>query len=132
MLPDCGAMLRQLGIRETRVGSMRKAIGELKREPFDFVLCEFEYSYGNDYAGVTISNLDVMLYSLQKYSPDSKIIVVVQKNEMRYIDKLTELFAIHAVLQYPVSDISIRNVLQAAGSTAEWQVLLRRRFQPSV
>ncbi len=111
LLPDCQAVFGQLGISETRVNSMRKAINQLKSSAFDYVLCEFEYGYGNDYAGVTISNLDVMLYSLQKYSPDSRVIVVVQKEEMPYIDKLTALFRIHAVLQYPVATDELRAAL---------------------
>ena len=111
LLPDCAALFAELGVNETRVTSMRKAINRLKSETFDAVLCEFEYGYGNDYAGVTISNLDVMLYSLQKYSPDSKVIVVVQKDEMQYIDKLTALFEIHVVLPYPVSQQALREAV---------------------
>ncbi len=111
LLPDCDALFAELGVHETRVTSMRKAINRLKSEAFDAVLCEFEYGYGNDYAGVTISNLDVMLYSLQKYSPDSKVIVVVQKDEMQYIDKLTALFEIHAVLPYPAPRQALREAV---------------------
>lgn len=112
MLPDCTSVLAALGIGETRVSSMRKAIAQLKTQAFDFVLCEFEYGYGNDYAGVTISNLDVMLYSLQKYSPDSRVIVVAQKEEMQYIDKLTALFPIHRILTSPVTPQAVAEALQ--------------------
>jgi len=65
MHPDFSRLYRRLGIRELRLGSMRKAIGQLKKERPDFVVAEFFYGYGNNYAGVNVSNLDVFLYSLQ-------------------------------------------------------------------
>ena len=44
-----------------------------------------------------------MLSSLQKYAPEAKVIALVEKSERKYVDKLEELFSLHAVLQYPVS-----------------------------
>ena len=82
---------------------MRKAIALLKKQKPDFVVAEFFYGYGNNYAGVNLSNLDVFLCSLQKYAPEAKVIVLVEKTERKYVDKLAELFQLHAVLQYPVS-----------------------------
>ncbi len=98
--PNCEALYRQLNYTETRVNSMRKGIAEIKKTAFDYIVCEFAYGYANDYAGVTVSNLDVMLYSLQKYSPDTKVVVIVEKDEKQYISKLTDIFDIHAVLIY--------------------------------
>ena len=87
---------------------MRKALALLKSREFDYIVAEFFYGYGNNYAGVNISNLDVMLYSLQKYSPDTRVIVLVDKSECEYVDKLNEIFPIHAVLQYPVGEADIK------------------------
>lgn len=47
--------------------------------------------------------LDVFLYSLQKYAPEAKVIVVVEKSERPYVDKLAELFDLQAILTLPVS-----------------------------
>jgi len=90
---------------------MRKALATMKNQPFDFVVAEFFYGYGSNYAGVNISNLDVMLYSLQKYSPDTRVIVLVDKSEYEYVDKLNEIFPIYAVLQYPVSEADMKQIL---------------------
>ena len=109
--PNLSAMYAQVGIAETRLNSMRKALAALKKQPFDYIVAEFFYGYGNNYAGVNISNLDVMLYSLQKYSPDSRVIVLVDKTEREYVDKLNEIFPLHAVLEYPVSEMDIGKVL---------------------
>ena len=44
-----------------------------------------------------------MLHSLQRYAPGAKVIVIVDRNEKKYIDKLLELFSIYAVVQHLVA-----------------------------
>lgn len=90
---------------------MRKALALLKKQQPDIIVAEFFYGYSNNYAGVNISNLDVMLYSLQKYSPNTRVIVLVDKSERQYVDKLNEIFPIHAVLQVPVNRKEIESAL---------------------
>jgi hypothetical protein len=109
--PDFSATYSSLGITETTTTSMRKALVEIKQQPFDFIVCEFMYRYGSDYAGCTISNLDVLLTSLQKYSPDARVIALVDKTEQQYIAKLTEHFPLHAVLVYPVNREAMQQAL---------------------
>jgi len=109
--PDFSVLYRTLGIEEVKLGSMRKAISALKSRTPDIVVAEFMYGYGNNYAGVNISNLDVFLYSLQKYSSDSVVIVLVDKREVQYVDKLSALFPIHAVLQHPVQEQAMARCL---------------------
>ena len=109
--PNFTSTYKQLGITETKLNSMRKALASLKSQQCDYIVAEFFYGYGNNYAGVNISNLDVMLYSLQKYSPDTRVIVLVDKTEREYVDKLNEIFPIYAVLQYPVSESDIKQIL---------------------
>ena len=111
MHPDFSRLYRQLGIRELRLGSMRKAISQLKRDRPDYVVAEFFYGYGNNYAGVNVSNLDVFLYSLQKAAPDARTIVMLDKSERQYVGKLTEILPVHAVLQHPVSEQDIEALL---------------------
>lgn len=103
MHPDFSALYRRLGIDEVRLPSMRKAIGALKSCVPDIVVAEFFYGYGNNYAGVNVCNLDVFLYSLQKYSSEARIIVLVEAREFEYVDRLAALFPLHAVLRHPVS-----------------------------
>ncbi len=92
---------------------MRKALAALKTEPYDVIVAEFFYGYGNNYAGVNVSNLDVMLYSLQKYAPDTRVIVLVDKSEYEYVDALNAIYPLHAVLQYPLAE---RDIVQALGA----------------
>ena len=67
------------------------------------MLAEFFYGYSNNYSGIHISNLDVLFYSMKKYAPDAKVIVIAAKAELKYIDKLEELFHLDAVLVHPPS-----------------------------
>lgn len=109
--PDFSAIYSSLGITETTATSMRKALAAIKKQPFDFIVCEFMYRYGSDYAGCTISNLDVMLASLQKYSPDTRVIALVDKTEQQFIAKLTEHFPLHAALVYPENPETMQQAL---------------------
>lgn len=68
---------------------------------------EFIYGWGNNYAGANVSNLDATLRTLQCAAPKAKVIVVMQPGEAPHIGKLLELFPIHAVLKYPVSEEEI-------------------------
>jgi len=110
MHPDFSALYASMNIAETRFNSLRKTINNLKQQP-NFIVAEFFYGYGNNYAGVNISNLDVMLHSLPKYSIDSKVIVLVSKEERQFADKLAGLFPLHAILQLPVSDSDMQATL---------------------
>lgn len=109
--PDFSALYRRLGLTELRHPSMRKAIGALKDTPPDFIVAEFFYGWGNNYAGVNISNLDVLLFSLQKYAPQARVIVLVEKTERQYVDKLNDIFPLHAVLVHPVSEAHVEPLL---------------------
>ena len=109
--PLLGLLYQRLGIQEIRLTSVRKAIQELKKNTPDIVVADFIYGYGNNYAGVNVSNLDVFLYSLEKYSRDYKLIVLVEKEELQYVSKLADLFTIHQALPYPVAESDMEALL---------------------
>ena len=112
--PDFSAVYKRLNIDESKFSSMRKAIAALKTQTPDLVVAEFIYGYGNNYAGVNVCNLDVFLYSLQKYSASSRIIVMVEKHEYPYVEKLAALFQLQSVLQYPVTEQDMESCLERA------------------
>lgn len=111
MHPDLSAVFRRQGLTEIRFNSMRKVMATLKKTVPDIVVAEFFYGYGNNYAGANISNLDVLLSSLQMLAPTARVIVLVDKSERAYVDKLQELFPLYAVLQYPVSREQVEALL---------------------
>lgn len=110
--PNFTALYQKRGFNNVQLSSMRKAISQLKKQKPDYVVAEFMYGYGSNYAGVNVSNLDVFLHSLQKYAPEAKVIAMVEKHEVKYVPKLLSLFTLHGVLQHPVSEQALNSVLE--------------------
>ena len=75
------------------------------------MLAEFVYGYGNNYAGINISNLDVSLHALQRYAPSAKVILLVDKVERPHVSKLEALFEIDAILTLPVTASKMKSTL---------------------
>ncbi len=100
--PQMTALYAQHGIDEEVFTSTRKVMSRIKKRAPDYVVADFVYGYSNNYAGVNISNLDVMLMAMQRYAPDSKVIVLAQKHEIQYVSKLNDIYPLYAVLQLPV------------------------------
>ncbi|BAO43317.1 hypothetical protein [Thiolapillus brandeum] len=109
--PNFSGLYRQMSLEEQRFTNMRKVMSALKKQAPDYIAAEFIYGYSNNYAGVNISNLDVLLYSLQKYAPDCRVIVFCNKGEEEYTNKLQTIFPLHAVLTQPVQPADLQAVL---------------------
>jgi len=105
--PKLSALYQQLGAREIKVNSSRNAMKALKTYQPDFIVAEFFYGYGNNYAGVNVSNLDVLLSALPKYSPNTKTIVFVMKDEVPFIEKLNALYPVHAAFLHDTPEHAI-------------------------
>lgn len=105
-------LYKKLGFDELCFRSMRSLIKKIKKEQPDYIAAEFFYGYGSNYAGINICNLDVMLYSLQRYSPKTKVIIFVEKDERQYVDKLNDIFSLHAIFVKPVAVETISKALE--------------------
>lgn len=111
--PNLSALYRRLGLEELRLASPRKALQALKRQPPDWVVAEFFYGFGNNYAGAHLCNLDVLLAGLQKQAPAARVIVLVEKSQAQYVEKLAARFPLHAVLIQPVQEGDMEALLRA-------------------
>ena len=109
--PDFSALYDKLGIESGRFNTARNLHRALQKQPPDFFVGEFIYGWGNNYAGANISNLDVTLRTLQCFAPQARMIVFIHPREEAHIGKLLELFSIHAVLTYPVSEQAMQAAL---------------------
>ncbi len=110
--PNFSKLYQRLGFEELKLTSMRAAIKALKKQAPDIVVAEFFYGYGNNYAGINVSNLDVFLHSLQKYSTNTRLVVMVDKSERQYVNKLEALFPVDVVMQHPVSEVQMLALLE--------------------
>ena len=114
--PRLDALYQRLGITQVKLASQRKALQALKhaapdRRP-DWVVAEFFYGFGNNYAGANVCNLDVFLASLRRLAPAARVIVLVSKEQTGYVPLLAERFPLHAVLTLPVSEAEVEAVLR--------------------
>lgn len=113
--PNYSDLYRQKGLQEIKVNSIRKAISLIKKNPAKYIIAEFFYAYSSNYSGVQQSNLDVLLVSLMKYSPQSRVIVLVEKEEFQFVHVLDELdFPIFAVLVHPTTSGQLEQILDAS------------------
>lgn len=110
--PDLANLATKLGYERLAFTAQRKAIAQLKRRPPDLVVADFFYGYGNNYAGANVSNLDVLLHSLQRFSPDARIVVLADRHEAAHVPKLAELFQLHAVVTLPTDDEALLSALR--------------------
>ena len=99
--PELGSVATTLGLERLVFTAQRKAIAQLRKRPPSMVAADFFYGYGNNYAGANVSNLDVLLRSVQRFAPDARIIVFADRRELPHTDKLAALFDLHAVVALP-------------------------------
>ena len=106
-------LYRALGIEETRFASVRQLNKAIAKQPPDILLAEFIYGFGNNYAGVNISNLDVTLYALQQKAPAARTIIVADPIEREHLPKLQAIFELDVILTLPVDAARMRDALRA-------------------
>jgi DNA-binding NarL/FixJ family response regulator len=109
--PDLAALSQDLGLERLVFSAQRKAIGSLKRRPPDIVVADFFFGYGNNYAGANVSNLDVLLRSLQRFAPAARVVVLADRHEIGHVDKLAALFDLHAVVAVPAARGTLASAL---------------------
>lgn len=108
---DFSRLYRRMGYEHVKTNSIRKAISQIKTQAPDIVVAEFFYGFGNNYAGANVSNLDVLMSTLQRYAPDAKVIAMVEKAQRTHVDKLDALYPLHGVLIQPVGEQQMQSLL---------------------
>jgi hypothetical protein len=112
LFPDFSALYQHKGITELRVNSIRKALTLIKKQPVTFVVAEFFYAYSTNYSGIYKSNLEVLLVSLIKHSPDTKVVVLAKKKEIQHLHVLDAVdYPVHGILQLPTSSARMEELL---------------------
>ncbi|SHN93449.1 hypothetical protein BHECKSOX_229 [Bathymodiolus heckerae thiotrophic gill symbiont] len=114
LFPNYGNLYQDKGLEEYMVNSIRKAISLIKKRPAAVIVVEFFYAYSTNYSGVYKSNLEVLLVSLIKYSPNTKVIVLAKKKEMQFINVLNAVdYPLHGVLQLPTLPSQMKALLDS-------------------
>jgi CheY-like chemotaxis protein len=109
--PRLTPLFTRLGFEEVQLTSTRKAVSQLKKQAPDLVVADFVYGYSNNYSGIHISNLDVFLMSMQKFAPDTPVIILAAANELEHAQKMREICPIAAILPFTVKEAELEKVL---------------------
>lgn len=109
--PNLSDLYARQGFEEVRLASQRKALAELKRRPPAVVVAEFIYAFSTYYQATNISNLDVLLQSLVKYAPATRVIVLVNKADRERVQPLQAIHPLQAVLTLPVTETEMAAAL---------------------
>ena len=97
----------------TVVQSMRKALSRLKTEKPDIICTELNYDPGfRD----RVSNLEPLLAKLQSTSPDTRVIVFLEREHESNLNRLKERFKIFDALYYPINMEELLASLQKASA----------------
>lgn len=110
--PKLSALFTHLGFDEVQLTSTRKAVSQLKKQVPDLVVADFVYGYSNNYSGIHISNLDVFLMSMQKFAPDTRVIILTAADELEYAEKMRDIFPIVAIFPFSVRESELTAALQ--------------------
>ncbi len=110
--PRLTALYQRLGYDEVQLTSTRKAVSQLKKQKPDLVVADFVYGYSNNYSGIHISNLDVFLMSMQKFAPDTRVIILAAPNEREYAEKMRNICPIEAILPFNVAEDTLTRQIQ--------------------
>lgn len=114
LFPDFGEVYQRKGFSNLVVDSVRKAVTLVKKQPADFIVVEFHYAYSTNYSGIYKSNIEVLLVSLRKYSPNTKVIILAKKKEIKFLNVLEVVdYPIHGVLQLPTTLTQMNNLLES-------------------
>ncbi len=112
LFPDFSSLYQYKGMTELRVNSIRKAVTLVKKQSIDLIVVEFFYAYSTNYSGIYKSNLEVLLVSLIKYSPTTKVVVLAKKKGIKFLDVLDAVdYPLHGVLQFPTSSAQMEVLL---------------------
>lgn len=106
------SLFAKLHIQEKQVNSPRQAIHALKKFKPDVILADFLYGYSNNYAGINICNLDVLMYSLPKYAPAAEVLIMVEQSEVAYAEKFASMFPLRGMLVRPFTSQQLEVALR--------------------
>ncbi len=106
--PDFSKMFKKLGIKQTSVNAMRKALKQLKKTTPNIIVAE--YNFQTDFRDRS-SNLESLMAVLQRH-PNVQLIVFYEKQHQVVFEKFKMRFNnIHAIA-YPVQETIMQATLQ--------------------
>jgi len=110
--PDFRAIYERAGFKVETIHSVRKAITALRTLKPDVIVAEFNYQ--SDFRDRT-SSLESLLATMQRL-PDTKLIVLYEKEFEHQLPRVTSRFALHATLPFPIDEARLEQAVRSAAT----------------
>jgi len=110
--PDFRAIYERAGFKVETIRSVRKAITALRTLKPDVIVAEFNYQ--SDFRDRT-SSLESLLATMQRL-PDTKLIVLYEKEFEHQLPRVTSRFALHATLPFPIDEARLEQAVRSAAT----------------
>lgn len=109
--PDFTSLYQAKGFSPEKVHSMRKAQAWLKKNSPAIVVTEFHFDPD---LRDRMSNLESLFATLQRYAPETKVIVFIEKKHRPRLQGVEARYPVYAALDYPVDEQLLSEVLETA------------------
>ncbi|MES9902514.1 MAG: hypothetical protein ABW168_07510 [Sedimenticola sp.] len=110
--PDFSDLYRRKGFAPSKVYSIRKAQGWLKKSRPAVVVAEFHFDPD---LRDRMSNLESLCAALQRYAPDARLIVFIDKAHRPRLLRMEERYPVFAALDYPIDGALLEGILVKVG-----------------
>ncbi len=104
------SLYQRHGYQVETVNSVRKAQAWLKVHTPEVVVTEFNFDA--EFRD-RMSNLESLVATLQKYSPDSRVIVLYDPSHQYRLDKVQQRYPLFGACAFPVRESDVEAVLEA-------------------
>ncbi|MCB1761397.1 MAG: hypothetical protein KDI68_16625 [Gammaproteobacteria bacterium] len=108
--PDFTPLYRRLGYRAEKLHSVRKAQAWLKRNSPAVVVAEFHF---DPELRDRMSNLESLLATLQRFSPQSRVLVFIERGHRQRLAQVEARFPLLGALDYPIEESALETLLAA-------------------
>lgn len=106
--PNLSPLYERCGFDAVVAYSDRKAFSLCRKLKPDVVVTEFKY--GPTY-GSRVSNMESLIAVLQINCPDTKMIVLFDKEDHAHLQRQTQNFPVFAALAFPLNQEELENTL---------------------
>ncbi len=110
--PNFTPLYQRHGYQVEMVNSVRKAQAWLKTHTPEVVVTEFNFDA--EFRD-RMSNIESLMATLQKYSPESRVIVLYDPNHQYRLDKVQQRYPLFGVCTFPVREGDMEAILEAKG-----------------
>ena len=104
---DFSTLYQEAGYAVTSIGSVRKAIQQIKRQVPEVIVAEFNFQ--SDFRDRT-SNLESLLAVVERLG-DIKVIIFYDSEFKHQLDRLSQNYKYHAALPFPIDAEMLKSAL---------------------